>query len=903
MRKKFERLVGMTAAAALLLGMIPGIGAFATDSEAENLLPGENVAQSDDIVEVAEDNAYAVSVTEGDTAEEQNGTTAGEADTTPPVITLIGATEMYIVTGGSYTEPGYAAEDNVDGDLTESVVVGGDTVDTAVAGTYIITYNVSDAAGNAAEEKTRTVTVGPDITPPVITLKGKTSVSVTVGDLYTEPGYTATDDVDGNLTESVVVGGDTVNVAVAGTYTITYTVSDAAGNKASATRTVTVKELDYTTNFCINTNITTQEPKTFSAGGTCRSMFDGDDTTFCRSWAYGGAGCTGEYVMKFKSGKVSFNRLVVINGNPGRSFSLSLQIRDSVNDPWIDVLDRVAVPSDSDKTTTVDFDAVSSKYVRFYIDNVQLPADNFNIREIQLWMDEGHYKTGKDLKTLNVPSKTGVDLTLPTAGRCGTAIEWTSSNPALLDATGHVVARPENAEGEQTVRLTANVTYGQTTQTAEFDVIVTPKNIAEDASLSGIENAAKLNDADYTTVVNLTDGCEVEAAFDSKEFLSKAEFALVGTDKPSSIEVLAWDGNDYVSLGDQTPTATDNGLMLTFPAGEYEKLKFRFNGSASAAEMLLGMTDDDAVDYLAERLTISDEKLDQITKDLILKSRGEQEQLVTWSSDNTAVVHDNGSVIRPEQDTNVRITAVITKGNSSKTVYFDITVLKKTSGGGFSGAGGGSGAGGRGNSGSQIIAPIATPVVSPTEVPEETIKPSTAINDMDASHWAYEYVEKLKNAGIVSGDENGNFEPERTITRAEYVKLLVTAFGLAGEADAFDDVAADAWYLPYVAAARANGIVLGDEKNHVRPDAEITRQDMAVLLGRTLEVKGLVPMPKREYTEFADSDAISEYAAPYIQAIYCGGIIDGTGDGAFEPQSLATRAQAAKVFAVALKED
>jgi lysophospholipase L1-like esterase len=73
-------------------------------------------------------------------------------DTEPPVITLLGDNPMNLTVGDTFTDPGTTAVDNVDGDLTESIVVGGDTVDTNTAGTYVITYNVSDAAGNAAGE-------------------------------------------------------------------------------------------------------------------------------------------------------------------------------------------------------------------------------------------------------------------------------------------------------------------------------------------------------------------------------------------------------------------------------------------------------------------------------------------------------------------------------------------------------------------------------------------------------------------------------------------------------------------------------------------------------------------------------------------------------------------------------
>ncbi len=80
-------------------------------------------------------------------------------DNTPPVIALVGDNPLNLTVGDSYTDPGATASDNVDGDLTASIVVGGDVVDTQVAGTYVVTYNVQDAASNPAAEVTRTVTV------------------------------------------------------------------------------------------------------------------------------------------------------------------------------------------------------------------------------------------------------------------------------------------------------------------------------------------------------------------------------------------------------------------------------------------------------------------------------------------------------------------------------------------------------------------------------------------------------------------------------------------------------------------------------------------------------------------------------------------------------------------------
>ncbi len=158
-----------------------------------------------------------------------------------PVITLLGDENMSVEIGSTFTDPGATAVDGYGADISSSIVVGGDTVDTNTVGTYTITYNVSDD-GNAAAEVTRTVNVAADAVAPVITLTGDATINIMVGDAFTDQGATATDNIDGDITANIVVGGDTVDVNTAGTYTITYNVSDAAGNPAAeVTRTVTVE--------------------------------------------------------------------------------------------------------------------------------------------------------------------------------------------------------------------------------------------------------------------------------------------------------------------------------------------------------------------------------------------------------------------------------------------------------------------------------------------------------------------------------------------------------------------------------------------------------------------------------------------------------------------------------------
>lgn len=170
------------------------------------------------------------------------GLTVDSVDTIRPVITLIGSSTVDVTTGTTYSDLGAIASDNMDGDLTGSIVTVS-TVDTGILGTYTVSYNVSDAAGNTAITVTRTVEViseAPDTTAPVITLLGSASVSFEVGTAYTDAGATAIDDVDGVVTQ-LITTVNPVDINTVGIYTVSYDVSDTAGNAAiTVVRTVEV---------------------------------------------------------------------------------------------------------------------------------------------------------------------------------------------------------------------------------------------------------------------------------------------------------------------------------------------------------------------------------------------------------------------------------------------------------------------------------------------------------------------------------------------------------------------------------------------------------------------------------------------------------------------------------------
>jgi hypothetical protein len=155
------------------------------------------------------------------------------ADTIPPVITLLGNNPLLLDIGQSYTEAGAKATDNKDGDITDRIEINDDSVNTSTQGTYRVHYTVSDNAGNTDHE-IRIVLVGVnlDTIPPVITLLGDNPMTIEINDPYNEPGATAIDNEDGNISSKIEITGTVDNTKI-GTYTRTYNVSDNSGNKAT----------------------------------------------------------------------------------------------------------------------------------------------------------------------------------------------------------------------------------------------------------------------------------------------------------------------------------------------------------------------------------------------------------------------------------------------------------------------------------------------------------------------------------------------------------------------------------------------------------------------------------------------------------------------------------------------
>ncbi len=169
---------------------------------------------------------------------------------------------------------------------------------------------------------------------------------------------------------------------------------------------------------------------------------------------------------------------------------------------------------------------------------------------------------------------------------------------------------------------------------------------------------------------------------------------------------------------------------------------------------------------------------------------------------------------------------------------------------------------------------------------------------MSKHQWAKKAVETLHAEGIIAGTSATTFSPGKNISRADFLVLLVKALKLDAEiTDNFSDVSKDAYYYDAVAIAKKLGITTGTGDNKFNPKAEISRQDMTVLVVKALKLAGvdLKAGTAEDISKYADASKISGYAQEAISTLVKEGIIVGSGNS-LNPKANLTRAEAAVVI-------
>jgi hypothetical protein len=173
-----------------------------------------------------------------------------------------------------------------------------------------------------------------------------------------------------------------------------------------------------------------------------------------------------------------------------------------------------------------------------------------------------------------------------------------------------------------------------------------------------------------------------------------------------------------------------------------------------------------------------------------------------------------------------------------------------------------------------------------------------------AGHWSRSDVEVLVSRHVIDGVGEGRFEPDRSVTRAELTKLLVSflrpLYGWGNELpdeEAFADVNSGDWFYSYVETGFKYGLVQGDAAGF-RPNDKVTREEMIVMVYRALSFnKPDEAASERELLQsYRDAELVSEWAKEAIAFGIGHGLIDGFEDGSLQPQGEASRGQAAAVI-------
>ncbi len=181
-------------------------------------------------------------------------------------------------------------------------------------------------------------------------------------------------------------------------------------------------------------------------------------------------------------------------------------------------------------------------------------------------------------------------------------------------------------------------------------------------------------------------------------------------------------------------------------------------------------------------------------------------------------------------------------------------------------------------------------------VTEPVTDTTTVMNFSDiAGHWAEASIQQAVSMGMVKGYTDGTFQPNQTVTRAEFAVMLMNVLkpqGAAVDLNFIDTDTIGVWAKTAIAQAVQAGIITGYGDGGFHPNAEITRAEMAVILAKALGKSAEV----KRTTSFADDKNIPAWAKASVEFVKRAGIVQGRGDNEFAPQDSATRAEAVTVL-------
>ncbi len=178
-----------------------------------------------------------------------------------------------------------------------------------------------------------------------------------------------------------------------------------------------------------------------------------------------------------------------------------------------------------------------------------------------------------------------------------------------------------------------------------------------------------------------------------------------------------------------------------------------------------------------------------------------------------------------------------------------------------------------------------------------TVKVSEQFTDVKPGDWFYDNVMRAVELGIAKGKGNGTFGPYDKITRRDFAIMLAQSMGQSNDGEAvspFPDVADDDYGVVSIKYLYDQKITVGDSNGKFNPNANITRQEVAIMLAKAFEATGTTT------EKFTDDAKIASWAKDYVYAAKAAGLMKGDTAGTFRPNDTFTRAEAASAMVNAI---
>ncbi|CEN87668.1 IdeS/Mac family cysteine endopeptidase [Paraclostridium sordellii] len=167
-------------------------------------------------------------------------------------------------------------------------------------------------------------------------------------------------------------------------------------------------------------------------------------------------------------------------------------------------------------------------------------------------------------------------------------------------------------------------------------------------------------------------------------------------------------------------------------------------------------------------------------------------------------------------------------------------------------------------------------------------------------HWAKKEINQFISSGYVNGYEDGTFRPDNSITRAEFVKLVNKYFGFNNKEDIkFSDINTNDWYYNDICIANKTGYINGYEDKTFKPNKTITREEVSKIL---VSIKNKQDNVYDKLNKYPDKNKVSNWAKPYVEGAIEQGYLKGNNLGLLNPTNSITRAESITILSRVSKE-